>query len=124
MKYPILMRGAALAAALGMCGAFAQTRPAPTDSGKGVAPPVVTDVGPAPAQERESLGAIVLHDSMVRAQRQSLFERAASRTGVASVGRGVLRATMKAQREADMAQAREEEAVEMYRRGAGALTEK
>jgi hypothetical protein len=118
------MRGAALAAALGLCGAFAQTRPAPTDNGKGVAPPVVSDVGPAPAQERESMGAIVLHDSMVRAQRDNVFERAASRTGVASVGRGVLRATMKAQREADLAQSREDEAVEMHRRGAGGLTEK
>jgi hypothetical protein len=124
MKYPILMRGAAVAAALGLCGAFAQTRPAPTDSGNGVAPPVVSDIGPAPAQERESMGAIVLHDSMVRAQRENVFERAASRTGVASVGRGVLRATMKAQREADLAQSREDEAVEMYRRGAGGLTEK
>jgi hypothetical protein len=124
MKYPILISGAAMAAALGLCGAFAQTTPAPTDSGKGVAPPVVTDVGPAPAQERDSLGAVILHDSPVLAQRRLMFERAASRTGVVSVGRGVVRATMKAQREAELAQAREREAAEMHRRGAGGLTEK
>ena len=122
MKYPILMRGVALAAALGAGGVLAQTRPAVTDSG--LTPPVVTDVGPAPAQERNSLGAIVLENSLVRAQRQNAFERASSRTGVTSVGRGVLRATAKAQREADLAQAREDEAAELFRRGAGGLTEK
>jgi hypothetical protein len=119
MNYPILMRGAALAAALGVCGAAAQTRPAPTDSG--LPPPVLTDVGPAPAQERESLGAIVLHDSMVQAQRERAFEHSSNRTGVASVGRSVLRATMEAKREADLAQAREAEAAEQIRRGAGVI---
>ena len=57
----------------------------------------MTDVGPAPAEERASPGAIVLENSLVRAQRESAFERLASRTGVASVGRGVLRATARAQ---------------------------
>jgi hypothetical protein len=122
MKYPILMHGIALAAALGAGGVLAQTRPAAPDSGS--QPPVVTDVGPAPAQERESLGAIVLGNSLVRAQRENAFERASSRTGIASVGRGALRATMKAQREADLAQAREEEAIEFNRRGAAGLIEK
>jgi hypothetical protein len=122
MKYPILMRGVALVAALGAGSVLAQARPSATDSG--LTPPVVTDVGPAPAHERESSGAIILENSMVRAQRRHAFEHAASRTGVATVGRGVLRATMQAQREADLAQAREQEAVEMYRRGASGLTEK
>ncbi len=122
MKYPILIRGVALAAALGTCGAFAQTRPSATDSG--VAPPVLTDAGPAPAQERDSVGAVVLENSMVLAQRRNAFEHASTRTGVASVGRGVLRATMRAQRQSELAQAREEEAAELYRRGAGGLTEK
>lgn len=122
MKYPILMRCAALAAALGAGSVLAQTTPSTTDGG--IVSPVVTDVGPAPAQERESLGAIILENSLVRAQRRNAFERASSRTGVASVGRGVLRATLQAQRKAELAQAREDEAVEMYRRGAGGLTEK
>jgi hypothetical protein len=129
MNYANLIRGAALVAALGAGGVLAQTKPAdagttpPTATDAGPAP-VMTDVGPAPAQERSSLGAIVLENSLVRAQRQNAFERASSRTGVSSVGRGVLRATAKAQREADLAQAREDEAVELYRRGAGSLTDK
>jgi hypothetical protein len=130
MNYAILIRGAALVAALGAGSVLAQTRPAdtgsapPTVTDVGPAPPVISDVGPPPAQERSSLGAIVLENSLVRAQRQNAFERAAARTGVTSVGRGVLRATAKAQREADLAQAREDEAVELYRRGAGSLTDK
>jgi hypothetical protein len=124
MKYPILMSGVAVAAALGAGGVLAQTRPAATDGGTGLTPPIVTDAGPAPAQERESSGAIVLENSMVRAQRQNAFEQAASRTGVATVGRGVLRATLQAQRKAELAQARENEAAEMYKRGSGGLTEK
>jgi len=133
MNYAILIRSAALVAALvaalGTGSVLAQTKPAdigttpPTVTDVGP-PAVVTDVGPAPAQERDSLGAIVLENSLVRAQRQSAFERASSRTGVASVGRGVLRATARAQREADMAQARENEAAELYRRGAAGLIEK
>jgi len=129
MNYAILIRGAALVAALGAGSVLAQTKPADT----GTSPPavtdvgplaVVTDVGPAPAQERDSLGAIVLENSLVRAQRQNAFERASSHTGVASVGRGVLRATVNAQREADLAQAREDQAAELYRRGAGGLIQK
>ena len=129
MNYAILVRSAALVAAVGAGSVLAQTRPAdigtspPTATDAGP-PAVVTDVGPAPAQERDSLGAIVLENSLVRAQSQHAFERASSRTGVGSVGRGVLRATAKAQREADMAQAREDGAAELYRRGAGALTQK
>jgi hypothetical protein len=127
MNYAIPIGVAALAAALGAGSVLAQakpadggTPPAATDIGPA---PVVSDVGPAPAQERSSLGAIVLENSLVRAQRQNAFERASSRTGVASVARGVLRATAKAKREADLAQARENEAAELYRRGAGALTD-
>ena len=119
MKYPTLMQVAALAAALGAGGVLAQTRPAPTDSS--AVAPVVTDAGPAPAQERSSMGAIVLEHSLVRAQQQGAFERASSRTGVASVGRGVVGATMRAQRDADLAEAREAEAILLYKRGAAGL---
>lgn len=94
MKYPHITRIAALAAALGTGGVLAQTAP------------VMTDVGPAPAEDRASTGAIVLENSLVRAQRENAFQRFASRTGVGSVGRGVLRATLRAQREADLAQIR------------------
>jgi hypothetical protein len=122
MKYPILMRTAAFAAVLAAGGVLAQTAPGASDSAPGA--PVVSDVGPPPAQERNSLGAIILENSPVRAQRDRDFERSSSRNGVASVGRGVLRATMKAQAEADLAEAREAEAVELYRRGAGGMTPK
>ncbi len=119
MKYPNLTRTAALAAALAAGCALAQTRPSPAEPA-----PVVTDVGPAPAQERSSMGAIVLENSLVRAQRDRDFERASARTGVASVGRGVLRATRKAQAEADLAEARQAEAAELYRRGAAGMDSK
>ena len=122
MKYPILVRGIALAAALGAGGLLAQTRPAVPDNGP--MPAVVTDAGPAPAQERESLGAIVLGNSLVRAQHQHAFEQDAARTGIASVGRAVLRATKQAQTQAELARAREDEAVELDRRGAAGLIEK
>jgi hypothetical protein len=118
--HPNLMRTAALAAVLAAGGAFAQsTAPTPVD-----AAPVVTDVGPPPAQDRNSLGAIVLENSLVRAQRDRDFERSSTRTGVTSVGRGILRETMKAQAQADLAQSREAEAVELYRRGSGGMTPK
>ena len=60
----------------------------------------------------------------MRAQRDNAFQRSASQTGVTSVGRGVLRATSKAQAEADLAKAREAEAVDLRDRGAGSLIEK
>lgn len=122
MKYPFSMRLAVIAAALGAGAAFAQTAPAPATATTEPAP-VVSDVGPAPAQERNSIGAIVLDDSLVRAQRDRDFERSSSRTGVVSVGRGVIRETMKAKAQAELAKAREAEAVELYRRGAGGMTE-
>ncbi len=96
MKYPYITRIAALAAVLGTGGVLAQTQ----------TPPVMTDVAPLPAEERSSTGAIVLEDSLVRAQRENAFQRSAAQTGVTTVGRGVLRATLKAQAEADLAQVR------------------
>jgi hypothetical protein len=118
MNHPILLRCAALAAALGACGVPAQTRPAGADAG--LPPPVLTDAGPAPAQERDSMGAIVLENSPVRAQRRA-FERASARNAL--VGRSVQRATSRAQRRAELAQARQEQTVELYRHGAAALIE-
>ena len=85
---------------------------------------LTTDVGPPPAEERSSTGAIVLENSLVRAQRDNAFQQSASQTGVTSVGRGVLRATSKAQAEADLAKTREAEAVDLRYRGAGTLIEK
>jgi hypothetical protein len=108
-----LFAGPAVAAALfGAGAALAQT------AGR------MTDVGPPPAEERNSAGALVLENSMVRAQREKAFAESSSRTGVGTVGRGVLRATARAQKQAELASARESEAADLYRRGAGSLNEK
>ena len=107
------LAGPALAAALlGAAVVHAQTTAAP-----------VTDVGPPPAEERASTGAVVLEKSPVQAQKKA-FAEADARTGVGSVGRGVLRATMRAQTEGELASARDADAAELRLRGAGALTEK
>lgn len=120
MNNPYLMQAVALAAALGAGAVPAQTTPPATDGGA-TAPAVVTDTGPPPAQDRSSMGAIVLDKSLLQAQHQNAFEQSSARTGVASVGRGAVRTTMQSQREADLAQAREAAAMELYRRGAGGL---
>jgi hypothetical protein len=83
--------------------------------------PRVTDVGPSPAEERASTGAVVLEKSPVRAQRKA-FAESSARTGVGSVGRGVMRATTRAETKAQLASARAAEAAEFHRGGAGSLT--
>lgn len=83
--------------------------------------PIVTDTAPLPAEERESVGAVVLENSLVKAQQDNAFAQSAARTGVEAVGRGVIRATMREKTQADLAQAREDRALELYRRGAGSL---
>jgi hypothetical protein len=120
MKYSLILTMVS-AGALASGAAIAQTTPSTI---QGAPTPVVTDVGPAPAQERSSVGAVVLEDSMVLAQRRAAFERSSLNTGVASVGRGVIRKSMKEQTRSELAQAREQEAVEFYQKGAGALNPK
>ena len=115
MKYAYLKRCAIAAAALGAGCVFAQTSaPVITDYAR-TAAPVVSDAAPLPAEDRESTGAIVLHNSMVRAQRDNAFHRAAARNGVASVGQRVLRATMEAQPQGELAQVGEPQPIELYR---------
>ena len=106
MKYPFAMRSALLAAALGAGVVFAQTAAAPA---------VVTDTGPPPAEDRSSVGAVVLERSPVPAQKAMITQRAASQ---AAVGRGIVRATVRAQTEADLAKAREDENSDTRRMGA------
>lgn len=107
-----LMRGAAAAivAAAGCC-ALAQA-PAP----------VQTDVGPPPAEERDSVGAVVLQNSMVRAQREALAGRYTP-ISVTSVGRNVIRATRAARAKEELQQQRDEDAIRLHEMGAGSLTQ-
>lgn len=69
-KTAALVLGAALSAPALLAQTTAQTT-APT-------PHVMSDVEPLPASERESLGAIILEDSPVLAQREA-FQRLAAR---------------------------------------------
>lgn len=120
MKYAHLMRTAICTVTLGAGCALAQTSaPVVTDFVR-TAPPVVSDVAPLPAEERSSTGAIVLENSMVRAQRENAFQRAASRNGVTSVGQRLLRARMDAQPQGELAQARDPRPIELYQPQPGA----
>lgn len=122
MNNPILLRAALVAATLGAGSVLAQTVPSPSPSPAPTSvSPVVSDVGPRPAEDRSSVGAVVLENSMVRAQREHAFEHSARRTGVATIGRGVLRATRQQQTEADLAALRLNEAIEFRGRGAATL---
>ena len=72
MRYPAFVRAAALAlpAALLFCGAAqAQaTAQAPTQP----QPLTMTDTAPPPAQDRSSVGAVILMDEPVLAQREAM----------------------------------------------------
>jgi hypothetical protein len=120
MNNPVLLRADLLAATLGAGSVLAQTVPSPSPAPTSVSP-VVSDVGPRPAEDRSSVGAVVLENSMVRAQREHAFEHSARRTGVATIGRGVLRATRQQQTEADLAALRLNQAIDFHGRGAATL---
>lgn len=71
------------------------------------------------------MGAIVLEESPVRAQRDRDFEQGtAPKPRASKVGREILRSTTKAKARAELKQAREAEAVELYRRGAAGQIKK
>ncbi|MES3001722.1 MAG: hypothetical protein V4787_13600 [Pseudomonadota bacterium] len=112
MKYPMTLRIAVLTAALGVGAAFAQQS----------APLVMTDTAPLPAEDRNSTGAILLDNSPVRAQRDRDFDPSEPRASKKSVGKGIMRATIREQSKAERAKAREAAAIEFYQRGAGAGT--
>ena len=107
MKFTDIMRAVVCTATLGAGCALAQT-----------AAPVVTDTAPAPAEDRDSAGAIVLQKSLVRAQRANAFQRAAASNGVASVGQRAVRRTMDAQPQGELAQVREPRPIDLYQPGA------
>jgi hypothetical protein len=118
MNRRVEMRTAALLAALAAGGVLAQSgeKPAAPEVGPS---PVVTDVDPAPAQERDSVGAVMLETSPVWAQRQ-LFGPASGPKRVSDVTRN----SDRTQTEVDLARERDAEATNLYKRGAGSLTVK
>ncbi|CAA9428591.1 MAG: hypothetical protein AVDCRST_MAG51-2494 [uncultured Ramlibacter sp.] len=106
----------------GLAGAVAAQRvPVDSDSPPPVPGQVLSDVQPLPAEDRESQGAVVLHQSRVRAQQGNAFSAAGERTGISSIGRNVTRILSGQRTEADMADAREAEATRLHREGAGSL---
>ena len=94
MTQPCVTRWAALLwTATLATGAAAQGAPDDPNQPLPVPGQVLSDVEPLPAEARDSHGAVVLQDSLVRAQRNAnAFSKAGDRTGVPSViGRKVSR---------------------------------
>jgi hypothetical protein len=72
-------------------GAWAQSVP-DNEPPQPVPGQVLSDIQPLPAEDRESMGAVVLDDSRVRAQQTNAFNAAGERTGIPSaIGRNVSR---------------------------------
>jgi hypothetical protein len=86
MKYLEAMSGGLIALVCAAGSAFAQ----PT-------PPVMTDTMYAPAEDRDSVGAVVVEDRMVIAQRREFGTRSTPKD-VQAIGQGVMQATLAAAR--------------------------
>jgi hypothetical protein len=71
------------------------------------APATMTDVAPLPAEDRDSLGAVVLDRSLQRARTGNAFVDAARRTGLADMGRGTVRSRLQQPPQAGVAEVRE-----------------
>ena len=85
MRYPAFVRAAALVLPIAfLCGgATAQTtQPQPI---------TMTDTAPLPAGERDSLGAVIMMDSPVLAQREAMSQAAARAPDTRSMGAGPAR---------------------------------
>ncbi len=78
MNHHTLIHTAIACVAWSAACALAQT-PAPTPVDPS---PVVTDVGPAPAHDRSSIGAVVVDDSVLRPQRDRDFAQTDRRNGI------------------------------------------
>jgi hypothetical protein len=92
-KPSIRTAGWVLAAVVAAPAAFAESHPTPS---------VMTDTAPLPAQDRQSLGAVILEDSMVPAQRIA-FERAGGEERYAFL-RNANGETARLQREVELAE--------------------
>ena len=107
-----------LAASLAALTALAQTAPSETAPPVARTPPVVSDVGPAPAEERDSAGAIVLDRSPWR----PLPGSRARSDDTRAMGAAPATATPSQLRNGAKDRAAEEEA--LRRKGAAGLIEK
>jgi membrane protein involved in colicin uptake len=106
-----VMRAGIAFAAFVAGGAFAQSKT-----------PVMTDVMMAPAEERSSIGAVMIETDMVIAQREAFGARYTP-AYVAAIGRDVLRATRAQQLKEELAQRKESEALRLHELGGpGVLT--
>jgi hypothetical protein len=94
MRYIDAVRGSLIAAVCLAGGAFAQTPTSVTPTA------VMTDTAPAPAEERDSVGAVLIETSMVRAHRMAFGTRSTPEQ-VQAIGQGVMRATLAAQQAKD-----------------------
>jgi len=109
MKTSSFASGLGLAAAMAVGASWAQSLT-----------PVMTDVNPLPAEERSSVGAIVLENSMVRAQREMLSVRSGP-DRVQAVGRDAIRATRTAHARDEIKQSREDAEIRLHEMGAGSI---
>ena len=83
-----------------------------------------TDTAPPPAEERSSMGAVVMMDEPVLAQRQQMQNLARSAPDTRSMGAGAERVMQREATRDDLFQQKLIESLEFYRRGSGAETAK
>jgi hypothetical protein len=115
MKYPATTRLAAwLLAGMACAGsAFAQ-------SGS----KVLKDTEPLPPEDRSSVGAVILINEPVLAQREQMTRLAQERNPTSAMGAGPAVILRKEKTKSELESERVREAVEMRQRGAGGLIEK
>ena len=107
---------AAVLGAVLALGAQAQTQTTPARTHQ--ATPVVTDVGPPPAEDRNSVGAVVLEHSPVRAQRE-----ATAVMGSSASPADVAKPANKALKRSDQKKSRDHDSIRLREQGAGSLVE-
>lgn len=106
MRYPAFVRAAAGALATAAILAAGSVHAQSPQSNEGVQqPPTMTDTAPTPAHDRSSVGAVILMDEPVLAQREALLQ-AQARTSVdtRAMGAGPARLLRGAQQKKEMEQ--------------------
>jgi hypothetical protein len=119
MKYPDLMRAAMLAAAALGAGSVLAQATAPSDTtpaARALNPQVVSDVAPAPAEDRTSSGALVV--APVRAQRGNPTATMGAGPSPHAIGHRARRTQV----EADLERARLDQEQQLKRQGAAGQT--